>query len=101
MKTKLFRSLAAALLVLAAPAALAQITVGNVRAAQRAGTKLVDIDYDLTGVATPFTVWLEISADGGATWAVPATTLTGAVGANVTPGTTPASPGTRGWTGTA
>ena len=87
MKTKLFRSLAAALLVLAAPAAFAQITAGNVRAAQRAGTKLVDIDYDLTGVATPCTVWLEISADGGTTWAVPATTLTGAVGNNVTPGT--------------
>ena len=87
MKTKLFRSLAAALLVLAAPAAFAQITAGNVRAAQRAGTKLVDIDYDLTGVATPCYVRLEISADGGTTWTIPATTLAGAVGNNVTPGT--------------
>jgi formylglycine-generating enzyme required for sulfatase activity len=87
MKTKLFRSLAAALLFLAAPAAFAQITVGNVRAAQRAGTKLVDIDYNLTGLATPCKVWLEISADGGTTWTVPATTVSGAVGNNVTPGT--------------
>jgi sulfatase modifying factor 1 len=87
MKTKLLRSLAAALLVLAAPAAFAQITAGNVRAAQRVGTKLVDIDYDLTGVATPCYVWLDISGDGGTTWAVAATTVTGAVGANVTPGT--------------
>jgi formylglycine-generating enzyme required for sulfatase activity len=87
MKTQLFRSLATALLVLAAPAAVAQIMVGNVRAAQRAGTKLVDINYDLTGIATPCKVWLEISADGGSTWAVPATSVTGAVGAVVTPGT--------------
>jgi formylglycine-generating enzyme required for sulfatase activity len=87
MKTSLVRPLLAVLLLAAAPALPAQITVGNVRAAQRAGTKLVDIDYDLTGIATPCTVWLEISADGGATWAVPATTTSGAVGTGVTPGT--------------
>ena len=87
MKTKLFRSLAAALLFLAAPAAFAQITVGNVRATQRAGTKLVDIDYNLTGLTTPCKVWLEISADGGTTWTVPATSVAGAVGNSVTPGT--------------
>ncbi|MCX6879101.1 MAG: SUMF1/EgtB/PvdO family nonheme iron enzyme [Verrucomicrobia bacterium] len=75
-----------AVLALAAAPAQAQITAGNVRAAQRAGTKLVDIDYDVTGIATPVIVSLEISADGGTTWAVPATTLTGAVGPNVTPG---------------
>ena len=74
-------------MLVAAPAANAQITAGNVRAAQRAGTKLVDIDYDVTGIATPVTVSLEISADGGTTWAVPATTLTGAIGTNITPGT--------------
>lgn len=60
--------------------------VGNVRAAQRPGTKLVDIDYDLTHTVNPVYVTLEISADGGTTWAVPATALTGAVGANVMPG---------------
>ena len=47
---------------------------------------MVDIDYDVTGIATPVTVILEISSDGGTTWAVPATTLTGAVGNNITPG---------------
>jgi len=82
-----FLPLVAALALVAAPALNAQITAGNVRAAQRAGTKLVDIDYDITGIATPCTVLLEISSDGGTTWAVPATTLTGAVGFNVTPGT--------------
>ncbi|MCX6874874.1 MAG: SUMF1/EgtB/PvdO family nonheme iron enzyme [Verrucomicrobia bacterium] len=82
-----FLALLATLALAAAPAANAQITVGNVRAAQRAGTKLLDIDYDITGTSNSATVSLEISADGGTTWAVPATTLTGAVGANVTPGT--------------
>lgn len=86
MKTIPLRPLVAALLFAAAPALCAQITVGNVRAAQRAGTKLVDIDYDLTGIATPCKVWVEISADGGTTWAVPATTVSGAVGNSVTPG---------------
>ena len=63
------------------------LLVGNVRAAQRPGTKLVDIDYDLTNSTDPMCVALEISADGGTTWAVPATTLTGAVGNNITPAT--------------
>ena len=79
--------LLAALALVAAPALHAQITAGNVRAAQRTGTKLVDIDYDITGIATPCIVILEISSDGGTTWTVPATALTGAVGTNVTPGT--------------
>jgi len=92
MKTRLFRSLAAAMVFLAAPAALAQITVGNVRVAQRAGTKLVDIDYNLTGLAKPCKVWLEISADGGTTWTVPATSVSGAVGNSVTPGENLRSP---------
>ena len=87
MKTTLIRTLAAALALLAGPVAFAQITIGNVRAAQRPGTKLVDIDYDLTGIATPCTVWLEISGDGGTTWAVPTTSAAGAVGTNVTPAT--------------
>jgi len=79
-------SLLTALMLAAAPAVSAQITAGNVRAAQRAGTKLVDIDYDVTGIATSVTVILEISSDGGTTWAVPATTLSGAIGSNITPG---------------
>ena len=87
MRTPLrLTTLLAALALAIAPAARAQITAGNVRAAQRPGTKLVDIDYDISGIATPCTVLLEISSDGGTTWAVPATTLSGAVGNNITPG---------------
>ena len=64
----------------------AQLAASNVRPAQRAGSKLVDIDYDVTGTTSPVTVALQISADGGSTWAVPATTLSGAFGNSVTAG---------------
>ena len=61
--------------------------VSNVRASQRAGAKLVDIYYNLedsdTGVLS---VQILVSADGGATWSVPAATFSGAVGGGVTPG---------------
>ena len=76
----------AALALVAGPSATAQLSAGNVRAAQRPATKLVDIDYDVTGVTAPVIVALEISADGGTTWNVPATTVTGAVGGSVTLG---------------
>ena len=61
-------------------------TVTNVRAAQRAGTKLVDVDYDLAGASGTVNAFLRVSADGGVTWTVPVTTATGAVG-SVTGGT--------------
>ena len=48
------------------------LVVANVRAAQRAGTNLVDIDYDVTGTTLPVYVTLEVSGDDGATFAVPA-----------------------------
>jgi formylglycine-generating enzyme required for sulfatase activity len=63
-----------------------QITVSNVRAAQRVGTKLVYIDYDVAGATAPVAVSLLVSPDGGATWAVPVTSATGAVGNAVTAG---------------
>jgi uncharacterized repeat protein (TIGR02543 family) len=63
------------------------LVIGNVQVAQRSGTDLVDIDYDFSGTAAPVLVSLQASADGGLTWTVPLTSLTGAVGANVTPGT--------------
>ncbi|MCX6876236.1 MAG: SUMF1/EgtB/PvdO family nonheme iron enzyme, partial [Verrucomicrobia bacterium] len=81
-----FLTLLATLALAASPAAHALLAAGNVRPAQRVGSKLVDVDYDLTGIATPVAVSLEISADGGTTWTVPATTVTGAVGLGVTPG---------------
>lgn len=61
--------------------------VSNLTAAQRAGTKLVDITYDLaaTGLAS-LEVTLEASSDGGTTWTVPVESATGAVGVNITPG---------------
>ncbi|MCX6874352.1 MAG: SUMF1/EgtB/PvdO family nonheme iron enzyme [Verrucomicrobia bacterium] len=59
--------------------------VANVRAAQRAGTNLVDIDYDVTGTTKPVQVTLEVSGDNGTTFAVPATSVTGAVGRDITP----------------
>lgn len=62
--------------------------VNNITAAQRSGSKLVDITYDLTAVGwTGVAVSLQVSNDGGTTWAVPVVTVSGAVGSNVSPGT--------------
>ena len=41
--------------------------VSNVRAAQRAGTHYVDIYYNVSSANSPLTVYMAISADGGAT----------------------------------
>ncbi len=63
--------------------------VSNLKAVQRAGTKLVDITYDIaadTATAT-VAVSLQISGDGGATFTVPAVSVTGAVGPGVNTGT--------------
>lgn len=59
--------------------------ITNIRAAQRAGTNLVDIDYDVTGTAQLLKISLEVSDDDGSTFQIPATALSGAAGANVTP----------------
>ncbi|MCX6876239.1 MAG: SUMF1/EgtB/PvdO family nonheme iron enzyme [Verrucomicrobia bacterium] len=79
-------TLLAVLALALAPAAHAQVTVSNVRAAQRPGTNLVDIDYDVSGTPLPLKVTLQVSADDGSTFGVPATSLSGAVGFPVTPG---------------
>jgi formylglycine-generating enzyme required for sulfatase activity len=76
---------AVVLLMLGAGAAPGQ-TVSNVRAAQRAGANLVDIYYSLSGGTPPISVGVEISSDNGATYAVPASSLTGHLGANVAAG---------------
>ncbi|MCX6872427.1 MAG: SUMF1/EgtB/PvdO family nonheme iron enzyme [Verrucomicrobia bacterium] len=73
--------------LLPGPAAWGQGAITNVRAAQRAGSNLVDIDYDVTGTTLPLRISLEVSADDGTTYNIPATALTGAAGANVTPAT--------------
>ena len=52
--------------------------VSNVRASQRAGSKVVDIYYDLADSdSASVRVSLQISSDGGTTWVVPAQTLVG------------------------
>jgi formylglycine-generating enzyme required for sulfatase activity len=61
--------------------------VSNVRASQRTdGSRLVDLYYDLAHTAG-CTVWPVFSADGGASWNVPAMTFTGDLGPGVAPGT--------------
>jgi uncharacterized delta-60 repeat protein len=61
--------------------------VNNITAAQRSGTNLVDITYDLTALGwSGLAVSLEISSDGGATWTVPVTTASGDIGSSVAPG---------------
>lgn len=62
-------------------------TISNLTAAQRPGTKLVDITYDLAaaGLAT-VGVGIRVSNDGGATWSVPASSVSGAIGSSVVPG---------------
>jgi len=62
--------------------------VSNVVGAQRAGTKLVDITYDLTDADhATLSVTIKISHDAGATWNVPCTSLSGdGIGPEVTPG---------------
>lgn len=57
--------------------------VSNLSAAQRIGTELVDIAYDVTADSPTVRVTLEISTDGGASFSVPVTSVTGAVGSSV------------------
>ena len=61
--------------------------VSNISAVQRAGTKLVDITYDVTADTPTVQISLEISSDGGQTFTVPAVSTTGAIGFGVTTGT--------------
>ncbi|PAW61420.1 MAG: hypothetical protein B9S37_05580 [Verrucomicrobiia bacterium Tous-C3TDCM] len=61
--------------------------VSNISAVQRAGTKLVDITYDVTADTPTVLVALEISNDGGQTFTVPAVTTSGALGAGIATGT--------------
>ena len=61
--------------------------VSNVRSVQRAGTQLVDIDYDLADPdSATLAVTVVVSTNGGATYDLPATSFSGALGNNVSPG---------------
>ena len=77
---------AAFLFVLMTGEAGAEAAVFNVRAIQRSGTKMIDIDYNLTGAADPVTVRVRISSNDGETFEVPITSLSGAFGAGMTTG---------------
>ena len=87
---KTFQVFAIALvLVFTASPALSQTApvVSNVVGVQRAGTKLVDITYDLVDTdSAELYVTLQISSDAGSTWTVPATSATGQIGVGIPPG---------------
>ncbi len=74
--------------LVAVPVLAAPPVVSNIRAAQRAGTHLVDIYYDVADADgnSPLTVYVAVSANGGVNFNVPVFTLTGAVGPGVTLG---------------
>ena len=80
------RSLLLLLLLLLLPSLLsaAAPVVSNVRAAQRAGTKLIDVTYDLSD-SDSATVFVSIQIFAGGT-PLPAFSLSGDVGSGVTPG---------------
>jgi hypothetical protein len=52
-----------------------------------AGARLVDFTYDVAADTVTVEVSLQISGDGGVTFAVPAVSVTGAVGSGVSTGT--------------
>jgi formylglycine-generating enzyme required for sulfatase activity len=72
--------------ILSTASAIAQPVVSNVHVAQRAGTGLVDIYYDLAS-ANALTVSVIISTNGGAAFNAPAVSLTGDWGGSITPAT--------------
>jgi len=61
--------------------------VSNVRAAQRAGTKVVDIYYDVADAdSSALTVSVAVSTNGGAAYFSPGASASGAVGTGLAPG---------------
>jgi formylglycine-generating enzyme required for sulfatase activity len=86
MKLKTFFVLAM-LLGIPLGVSAASTTVSNVRSAQRTGTQLVDIYYDLSSPSNALTVSVAVSTNGGASYTLPATSFTGAVGTVIAPGT--------------
>ena len=62
--------------------------VSNVRSSQIAGTKNVEILYDVSDADGDLqTIGVQVSGDAGQTYTIPATALSGAVGAGVSVGT--------------
>ena len=59
--------------------------ISAVTSSQGAGTRTVTFSYTLTDANTSF-IDLQVSSDGGSTWTVATSTVSGAVGAGVVPG---------------
>jgi len=87
MKISLSAAVSAAIFILTPFVHAADPVVSNITAVQRAGTQLVDITYDVTADTPTVQVSLAISSDGGTTYNVPATTVSGAIGLGVARGT--------------
>ena len=67
--------------------AAAPPVVSNIRASQIAGTKNVEILYDVSDAdGDALTIGVQVSGDAGATYTIPATALSGQVGAGVLSG---------------
>ena len=85
VKTVLF-----AYLIFVASCCLAKgtgLAVSNIRSSQANGSFFVDITYDLVDTnRAKVPVTLALSDNGGATYVVTATSFTGDIGGNVTPG---------------
>lgn len=82
------KTLMCLLLVMGTIAQAAPPVVSNVRASQVPGTSYVDIYYDLSDPdGGTMTVEVRVSSDGGLTYSVPASTLSGSAGSGVSLGT--------------
>src|SRR5687767_343818 len=79
--------LALLLSALITPVQAAAPVITNIRAAQRSGTHLIDIHYNLSDPDgdSPITIHLAVSSNAGASYNVPVFTTTGAIGPNVAP----------------
>ena len=82
------KTLSVILLGLWSLASAAPPVVSNIRAAQRPGTKLVDIYYDLSDADGDLQlIQVAASSDAGLTYGIPCVSLSGHVGANIPLGT--------------
>jgi formylglycine-generating enzyme len=62
-------------------------SISNIQATQRPGTKLVDVSYTLTDPDSgSITVQVEMSSNSGQSYDLPVRSVSGAIGAGVTPG---------------
>jgi hypothetical protein len=74
--------------LIAVAATASELVVANVQVVPRPFTAVYDITYDLQTVAgLPVSIELLVSSDGGATFPLACTTVTGDVGSEVMPGT--------------